>query len=410
MGPCPKEETMKGRAIIIGGSIGGLFTSALLRKVGWEVDVYERVDVELAGRGAGIVTHKPLLDALEAAGAGTQDLGVVAERRVAYDRAGNETHAFDFPQLVTSWDRLQNLTRATLPDEHYHLDHWLDRFEETSEGVRAYFKNGHIDEADLIIGADGFRSGVRGQIFPNVQPEYSGYVVWRGVADEADLSLEVQNTVFKDFGFYLPEGGGEVIGYPIAGVANDLRPGHRRYNWVWYRVVEPQDLKNMLTDETGVTHDISIPPPLIRKGVINQLKNDAHDQLSPQLASILDNVAAPFFTPIYDHASPSMVHGRAAMVGDAAFVARPHIGAGVTKAAEDAVALAKCLEEAETVQDGLIAYNAARLDADRIAYERARYMGEYLIPKYNNEAEKAEWRRHHNIETIMRDTAVLNFY
>lgn len=401
---------MKGRAIIIGGSIGGLFTSALLRKEGWEVDVYERVDVELAGRGAGIVTHDPLLEALEKAGAGTEDLGVVAQRRVAYDRDGHETHAFEFPQLVTSWDRLQNLTRATLPDEHYHLDHWLERFEETSDGVRAYFKNGHVDEADLIIGADGFRSGIRGQIFPEVQPEYAGYVVWRGVANEAGLSEEIQNTVFRDFGFNLPEGDGEVIGYPIAGTDNDLRPGYRRYNWVWYRVVAPQDLENLLTDESGVTHDISIPPPLIRKDIIAKLREDAHASLAPQLASILDNVEAPFFTPIYDHASPSMVQGRAAMVGDAAFVARPHIGAGVTKAAEDAVALAKSLGEADTLQVGLEAYNSARLRVDRIAYERAQHMGEYLIPKYTNEAEKAEWKQHHNIDTIMRDTAVLNFY
>ncbi|WP_342070948.1 FAD-dependent monooxygenase [Yoonia algicola] len=252
---------MKGRAIVIGGSIGGLFTAALLRKEGWDVNVYERVDVELAGRGAGIVTHQPLLDVLENCGAGIKDLGVVSQQRSAYDRAGNVTRKFDFPQLVTSWDRVQNLTRQTIPDSHYHLDHWLDTFEETGTGVRATFKNGHVDEADVIIGADGFRSAVRGQLFPEIQPQYSGYVVWRGLADEADLPKDITDTVFKDFGFYLPENDGEVIGYPIAGRDNNLQEGHRRYNWVWYRVVDQAELDDNLTDANGTYHDISIPPP-----------------------------------------------------------------------------------------------------------------------------------------------------
>ncbi len=401
---------MKGRAIVIGGSIGGLFTAALLRKEGWDVNVYERVDVELAGRGAGIVTHQPLLDALEASGAGTEALGVVSQNRTAYDRAGNVTHQFEFPQLVTSWDRLQNLTRATIPDDHYHLDHWLVRYEETGDGVRAFFKNGHVDEADLIVGADGFRSGVRGQLFPDVQPEYAGYVVWRGVANEADLPQDIQDSVFKDFGFFLPDGDGEVIGYPIAGTDNNLEVGQRRYNWVWYRVVDQDALADILTDESGVTHDISIPPPLIRRDVIAQLREDAHRALAPQFSAILDHVKAPFFTPIYDHASPAMTSGRVAMVGDAAFVARPHIGAGVTKAAEDAHALARALGKASSVEEALKAYDAERHSIDQIAYERAQYLGEYLMPKYKTEEEKAAWARHHNIETIMRDTAVLNFY
>lgn len=401
---------MQGRAIVIGGSIGGLFSAALLRKNGWDVDIYERVDVELAGRGAGIVTHKPLLEALETSGAGTKELGVVSNERAAYDKAGNVTHSFEFPQLVTSWDRLQNLTRATIPDDRYHLDHWMDRFEDDGEKVTAYFKNGHVAEADLIVGADGFRSGVRNQLFPDVQPEYAGYVVWRGVADESVLPGDVQDGLFKQFGFCLPEDGGEAIGYPIAGTDNNLREGQRRYNWVWYRVVKPGDLTEMLTDASGVTHDISIPPPLVRDDVIDGLRRDAHRLLAPQFAQVLDHVDAPFFTPIYDHASPSMISGRAAMVGDSAFVARPHIGAGVTKAAEDAHALANCLAEASTLDEGLEAYNDARLQPDRIAYDRAQYLGEYLIPKYRTEEEKAEWVRHHNIETIMRDTAVLNFY
>lgn len=399
---------MQGRAIVVGGSIGGLFTAAMLRTKGWHVDVYERVGVELSGRGAGIVTHAPLLEVLELSGAGTKDLGVSIDSRTAYDLEGNVIRQIELPQLVTSWDRLHTLTRATIPADHHHLDHCLDRYEETQHGVRAYFRNGHVAEADVLVGADGFRSTVRAQLFPEIQPEYAGYVVWRGLANEADLSPEIRQGMFGSFGFFLPKAG-EVIGYPIAGSNDDISPGNRRYNWVWYRVVGPSDLDDMLTDESGTKHDLSIPPPLIRRDVIAQLRDDALRDLSKPFRQILDKVEAPFFTPIYDHASPAMAKGNVAMVGDAAFVARPHIGAGVTKAAEDARAIADCLEQSDNVPQGLANFNASRVEGGRKAYDRAQYLGEYLKPSYTNAAEKAAWSARHNIDTLIRDTAVMNY-
>ena len=63
--------------------MSGLFTAAFLRQIGWDVDVYERSPVELVGRGAGIVSHPELMDALEKSGAGTSNLGVEVERRIA---------------------------------------------------------------------------------------------------------------------------------------------------------------------------------------------------------------------------------------------------------------------------------------------------------------------------------------
>src|SRR5262245_1078971 len=94
------------RAIIIGGSMSGLFAAAFLRRIGWEADVYERSAVELVGRGAGITTHPELLEALEESGAGIRDLGVAVEKRIATDRGGRVIGQRQLPQLLTSWDRL----------------------------------------------------------------------------------------------------------------------------------------------------------------------------------------------------------------------------------------------------------------------------------------------------------------
>src|SRR5467141_3947757 len=59
------------KAVVIGGSMAGLFAALLLRRAGWQVDVYERIGAELAGRGAGIVTHRELFDVLAKAGIDT---------------------------------------------------------------------------------------------------------------------------------------------------------------------------------------------------------------------------------------------------------------------------------------------------------------------------------------------------
>src|ERR687887_145156 len=101
------------RAIVIGGSMSGLFTAAFLRQIGWDVGVYERSPVELVGRGAGITTHPELLEALEKSGAGTEALGIEVTRRITIDRAGRVIAEKTLPQILTSWARLQRLLRET---------------------------------------------------------------------------------------------------------------------------------------------------------------------------------------------------------------------------------------------------------------------------------------------------------
>src|SRR5690348_13327167 len=120
-GSAVNSRRRKRRAIVIGGSMSGLFSAAFLRQIGWEVDVYERSRVELVGRGAGITGHPELFQALIASGAGTEDLGVEVPKRIAIDRNGRVTDERPLRQILTSWDRLQRLLRATIDPAHYHL-------------------------------------------------------------------------------------------------------------------------------------------------------------------------------------------------------------------------------------------------------------------------------------------------
>src|SRR5215831_15588092 len=118
------------RAVIIGGSMSGLFAAAFLRQKGWEADVYERSTVELVGRGAGITTHPELIEALEKSGAGTRDLGVAVDTRIALDRSGRVIAEKRLPQILTSWDRLQSLLRQTTDAGDYHLGRSFARVEQ----------------------------------------------------------------------------------------------------------------------------------------------------------------------------------------------------------------------------------------------------------------------------------------
>ena len=76
------------------------------------------------------------------------------------------------------------------------------------------------------------------------------------------------------------------------------------------------------------------------------VKKDARRLLAPAIANIFERAEQPIFQAIYDLAAPRLTFGRLALLGDAAFVARPHVGAGVTKAALDAACLANALSYA----------------------------------------------------------------
>src|SRR5262249_53127819 len=203
--PVPFSSPRRRRAIIIGGSMSGLFAAALWRKKGWDADVYERATVELVGRGAGITTHPELLDALRTSGAGTCDLGVEVEKRIALNRDGCVIAEKYLPQILTSWDRLQRLLRETIDAAHYHLGHTFERVEQDGSGVAVLFAGGGRERADIPIGSDGIRSSVRAQVAPAIQPIYSGYYIWRGAPNEADLKPQTRESIFPYFAFFLPE-------------------------------------------------------------------------------------------------------------------------------------------------------------------------------------------------------------
>jgi 2-polyprenyl-6-methoxyphenol hydroxylase-like FAD-dependent oxidoreductase len=395
------------RAVIIGGSMSGLFAAAFLRQIGWGVDVYERSTVELVGRGAGITTHPELLEALRKSGAGTRDLGIEVEKRIALDGAGRVIGEKRLPQILTSWDRLQRLMRETVDAANYHLGHAFERVEQDGAGVVVHFAGGRRERADILVGGDGIRSSVRAQVAPAVQPIYAGYYIWRGAPNESDLEPHTRESIFPYFAFFLP-GEQQIIGYPIAGLNNDLRLGHRRYNFIWYRVGDARELRDMCVDENGHQHEYSVPPPLIRKGLIARMRADAASIMPPQFLDCLAKMR-PFFTPIYDFSAPQLVFGRVVLVGDAASSARPHMGFGMAKAGGDAQALAEALGRHDAIDDGLAAYDRLRQPIGERVMLHGRKLGTHLGVNLQSDEDRAMHKLLQDPRAMMDRIAVPGF-
>ena len=388
--------------------MSGLFAAAFLRQIGWDADVYERSMVELVGRGAGITTHPELLQSLESIGASIRDLGVEVERRIALDRAGCVIAEKRLPQILTSWDRLQRLLRETIDPARYHLGWNFEHVEQNGSGVRVHFSGGRVEHGDILVGGDGVRSGVRAAIQPDVQPIYAGYYIWRGAPNEADLSPRALEEVFPYFSFFLPPQQ-QVICYPIAGFNDDLRPGHRRFNFIWYRVADPHLLKEMCVDDRGHQHDYSVPPPLIRRDLIATLRDEGQHALPPAINDCLRVIEQPFFTPIYDFVAPHIVSGRVALVGDAASNARPHMGFGVSKAGCDAQALANALRDHDNIDTALAAYNRVRQPIGETIVNHSRKLGTHMGVNLQTDEDRAMHAMLQDPRAMMDWIAVPNF-
>lgn len=394
------------RILVIGGSLGGLFVANMLHQDGHDVQVLEKVKGSMNGRGAGIVSHDVLVKSLERAGLDVQaTLGVEVPGRVLLDQSGKSLIAFDMPQVLTSWSRLYQILRGAFPAACYHQGVTVTRIEERDNHVHVLANTDGKEttwQADVLIASDGIRSNVRQQLFPQVQPQYAGYIAWRGVCDESLLSSLTLTTLFDYFGFCVPPNE-QIIGYPVAGSDNNTTRGHRAYNFVWYRpAAHGEELQALLTDADGVHYPLGIPPHKVDWRQLANVREDARRLLSPQFAEILEKTPQPFLQPIFDVASDAVNVGRVALMGDASFVARPHIGMGVAKASQDAVALADAIRTHGANATALAAYAKDRLPAGQSAVQRARWLGSY-VKSPDGQTQPMDQRQHQAIHETAID-------
>jgi 2,6-dihydroxypyridine 3-monooxygenase len=360
------------RVAVAGGSIGGLTAALVLRSAGCEVDVYERASAPLEGRGAGIVLHRETLRWPTGPG------GIPVERistpcRALRYLARDGSVAFERPADLrfTAWNTLYRSLLADFGEERYHRGATV---EEAGEGG-ARLASGAAVPAGLMVAADGFDSTVRRGLVPEARWRPAGYVGWRGVVDEEDLSAEALAAI-ADGVTYHAAPGTHIVLYLIPDAGGETAPGRRRANYVWYRNLDEAGQDALLGDGAGGRR-MSVPPGAVPGPALEELRAAAAATLPPQLAEVVLQTERPFVQAIGDLESPRMAVGRVAIIGDAAFVARPHAAAGTAKACADAWALGEALAGAGgDVPRALAAWEPRRLAAGRELVARAARNGD----------------------------------
>ena len=371
-------------ATIIGGSIAGLFTANALIQKGWNVTVHEKVESPLSGRGAGIATYDELADLVFKATGNNQVLGTKAKTRVSLDIKGNINSSYDYPQVYTSWQHLFSLLRNNIKNSKYFMNDDCIKIIQDNESATALFFNGKKKKSDIIIIANGMKSVIRKYVDQNAIPQYAGYIGWRGVVNEKDISVESLKILSEYFVVVLPFNQ-QIASYPIAGEGeNPFDKGNRRINWIWYKPATEKDLKKLFFGKSGKQYKDGIPPNEIRDQVLKELLLEAKNILPPQMYELIIKTSQPLIQPIYDLESNFMVNKRLITIGDAAFTARPHVGMGVTKAAIDAFSLSNSLSS-NNYLNSLSKWEKDRIKAGKFLVNRSRELGIYLSKPMKNE-------------------------
>ena len=397
----------RGKAIIVGGSIAGLLAGNILHRMDWDVQIYERAPDDLEGRGAGITILPGLIEGFRAAGVNEseQSLGIELPARIALDQTGRIVAERPFAQVMTSWNRLYEALRNVFPSERYHQGMNLERVQQDARNVTACFSDGTCFNADLLIGADGLRSTVRSQFLPEVKPYYPGYIAWRCLTDECELTRATHQTLFNRYAVCVAPGQ-QGIGYPVPGPGNSKEPGQRQYNVVWYEPAAQDYLRHLMTDDTGRHHANGISPTLLSSNVKREMQATAAKVLAPQFAEAIAKGKWIFFQPILDLELTRMVFGRVVIVGDAAFITRPHVAMGVPKSAGDVLALANAITgNGDNFFSGLARFEAERLRVSHNIVSRGRYLGSYMEAQLKPDAERRHAEAQRFAEKVMLETA-----
>jgi 2-polyprenyl-6-methoxyphenol hydroxylase-like FAD-dependent oxidoreductase len=331
------------KAAVVGGSLAGLMTGIECSVAGVDVEIHERSAGMLDDRGAGIVMQPETLQMLtQRCGLEEEETGVWLNYRQYLGPEGEPATRQRMPQLMTSWGLLYRALRSAFPAGRYYEGSPFTEFTCAESAVFARFGAGDPQRFDLLVGADGARSFVRQQMLSEVKPRYAGYVAWRGVVPESEADHALLHT-FDDHFTFQQMYHSHILCYVIPGAAGEREHGKRRLNWVWYWNVPESELSPLMTGRDGRLRDFSVPPGQVSAQFLAQQNDVAHELLAPPFRVLWQATREPFLQPIVDLAVPRMVFDRTLLVGDAAFVPRPHTAASTSKAAANAIALGEAV-------------------------------------------------------------------
>ncbi|MEU8804218.1 FAD-dependent monooxygenase [Spirillospora sp. NPDC048819] len=365
------------RAVVVGGSFAGLTAALMLREQGFDVDVFERTPTYLDGRGGGIILQPDTVRwiAERPHRFGIEDISI-GSSATRYLGPGNKiVHEEPAAWRFSSWTTMYRVLLDDFGTDRYHLGEYAVGVSQDDDGVDVRFTSGRTERAELVVFADGISSVGRRRLQPRSQPRYSGYIGWRGTVPERNVSDETADLI-HDATTYAVVEASHICMYPIPGGNGSLSRGDRQLNYVWYRnVAEGPELDEMVTDQRGFAASVSVHPGQVQQRYVDRMRSDASELLPPAAAELVNRTDQPYIQIVLDIAVRNMAFGRIALIGDAAFAARPHAAAGTAKAAADARALTDALAAEPDIPRALAAWEPAQLALGNNLLSRVAEMG-----------------------------------
>lgn len=355
--------------IIVGGSLGGLFTGVALKQQGYNTTILERNPTNLLdNQGAGIVAGGDTLTFFERYDRCKRPIAVPAPKRMYLDQSGKIVQEMPLKGTMTSWDLCYYVLRANYDHQEsaycevpgsrdgdgeidYRFGCTFKEFREEAGKIHVTYEN--ADGAresvvgDMLVGADGPSSTVRKILCPEVERKYAGYCVIRGTVPEDEASEEAKKVFVERFTFFHAPGI-QNLTYTIPGLDGAMEPGKRLLNFVWYTNFpeDGQELEEVMTDIDGKRRRVTIPPGMMRPSAWEMVKKRGRDRLPPQMSEMVEKTKQPFVQCITDVITPTnnFYSGKVVLVGDALAGFRPHTVASTSQAAFDVLMLVEYLK------------------------------------------------------------------
>jgi 2-polyprenyl-6-methoxyphenol hydroxylase-like FAD-dependent oxidoreductase len=374
------SRTKPKNIVIVGGSLGGLFMGVALKRLrqNLNIRIFERNPTQLLhDQGAGVVAGPDVQQFFSTYDRTRTPLAVTSHQRLYLNKKGDVINREDREQQMTSWDLLYNLLRTNY--DGVQSDYAVVPDAEDGEGTVAYeygctvtnvkapesnpgsdldyseplkitvqHHNGETSttDADIVIAADGPSSTIRARYLPQVKRTYAGYVAWRGTVPENQVSEAAARVLIEKFTFFHTQHI-QILAYAIPGKHGTREIGKRLLNWVWYvnyKEDSPEHV-DLMTDNNGKRHHITLPAGGVREEVWTRQKEYAKEILPPQFAELVEKTEVPFIQAITDVIAPSAIldSGRVLLIGDALAGLRPHTAMSTSQAAFDAMKLAEAI-------------------------------------------------------------------
>ncbi|MET7672103.1 FAD-dependent monooxygenase [Micromonospora luteifusca] len=341
-------------AIVIGSGIAGPVTALALHRAGITATVYEAYPATASGVGGTLALAPNGVAALRTVGA-DEAVTAIATPIMRSAMAIGSRH-LDLPTLagapplrVVHRAELHRVLhdRAVAEGVRFEYGRRLVDAEQTGSGVTARFEDGSTATADLLVGADGIRSRVRGLIDPAAPgPRFTGLLGFEAVArHEVDVEPGTMTFAFGRRGYYLywPEpGGGTRWGANL--------PQQRPMSIVEARAVPAAQWLDTLRTSYG---DDDPGRELMATSHADELQVAGSLQIMPPV--------------------PHWYRGRMVLVGDSAHAPSNSSGQGASLAIESAVQLARCLRDLPDVETAFAAYvRLRRARVEKVAARAAR--------------------------------------